>query len=124
MKNNYIWKIKRMNMLKKIKPFIFYAILIAVVALIAFWVNQTWQPDKTTYTEFAEIVGLSKYSTTIYLSHFNFARFRIETRKGYDNMVKINEEFVAKMCEYLYLKRKFEAMKNLKSYYLDKLKDL
>lgn len=77
-----------------------------------------------TYQELADITGIKKYSITIYLSHYSFSRFRMEKPKGQDNKVLICSDFIIKMCEYLYNKKKFDAMKNLKSYYLNGTQDL
>jgi len=41
---------------KKIQPFLFYGILIAVIAIVAFSFSQAIKPDKTTYTDFAEMI--------------------------------------------------------------------
>lgn len=75
--------------------------------------NNKW----LTYKEMAEILDISYYCTTIYLSHYTFSRYRMETIKGKENKVLFCPEFVNKLREYLYKKRRYNAIKNLNTYY-------
>lgn len=72
--------------------------------------------------ELAEITSIEETSLRLYLDHFTLSKYVTRTQikrqnNRYKLAVKLNKRFAYKFCDFLRMKRKFQAIENLTDYF-------